>query len=124
MGRVIHPSGSCSSEISVLWLELAPSSSPSGSPLVAPPVVRTPYGGAGVPPAGVLGRDASQTPPPVEAGKKNLVAPSPDADVPAPQADGGAASPSDSTDQSLCGEADAPQDERAEKDSLTYAQCA
>jgi hypothetical protein len=55
---------------------------------------------------------------------KSHVVPSPDADVLDPQASGGAASPSDSTDQSLCGEAGAPQDERVRRESLTYEQCA
>jgi hypothetical protein len=44
MGRATHPSGSCSSESSVLWLELPPSSSSSFG---SPPAVRVPYGGAG-----------------------------------------------------------------------------
>jgi hypothetical protein len=56
-------------------------------------------------------------------GKKNPAAPSPIANVPAPQASGGAASPSDSTDRSLCGEADAPQDKRAGKESLICELC-
>jgi hypothetical protein len=78
----------------------------------------------GAPPAGAQGRDASQTPPPSEAGKKNLAAPSPTTGILAPLAGGGAASLSDSTDQSLCGEADAPQDERAGKESLICVLCA
>jgi hypothetical protein len=43
MDRVTHPSGSYSSEGSVLWLELPPSSSPSGSP----PAAGVPCGGTG-----------------------------------------------------------------------------
>jgi hypothetical protein len=54
---------------------------------------------------------------------KNPITPSLVADIPTPQASGGAASPSDSTDRSLCGEAVAPQDERAEKESLIYVMC-
>jgi hypothetical protein len=52
----------------------------------------------GAPLAGAQGRDASQTPPPAMAGKKNPAALSPVADVPASQAGGDAASPSDMTD--------------------------
>jgi hypothetical protein len=73
---------------------------------------------------GAQGRDASQTPPPTVAGNKNLVAPYLVDDVPAPQAGGGAASPSDSADRSLCGEADASQDERVGKESLICMLCA
>jgi hypothetical protein len=76
------------------------------------------------PPAGAQGRDASQTPPLAEAGKKNPIAPSPNADVPTPKAGGGAPSPIDSTDQSPCSEADAPHDERVGKESLICMQCA
>jgi hypothetical protein len=54
-----------------------------------------------VPTARAQGRDASQTLPPTKAERKNHVALSPDAGVPTPQAGGGAASPSDSIDQSL-----------------------
>jgi hypothetical protein len=44
MDRVIHPSGSCSSKSSMLWIELPLSSSSlSGSPLAA----GVPYGGVG-----------------------------------------------------------------------------
>jgi hypothetical protein len=58
------------------------------------------------------------------ARKKNHVAPFPGANVPARQVGGGAASPSDSTDQSRCGEADVLQDERAGKESLICMLCA
>jgi hypothetical protein len=75
------------------------------------------------PPVGAQGRDVSQTPPPAVLRKENPTAPSSVTDVPAPQASGGAASPSDSTDRSLCGEADAPQDERTEKESLICVLC-
>jgi hypothetical protein len=119
-----HPSGSCSSESSVLWLELPPSSSPSESPLAAIPAAGAPYGDAVAPPDETQGRDASQTPPPTESRKKSSIAPSFGIDAPAPQAGGGVASPSDLTDHSLCGEACAPQDERAAKGSLTFVLCA
>jgi hypothetical protein len=46
MGLAIHPSGSCSSESSVLWLELPPSLS-SPSPSGSPPAAEMPYGGVG-----------------------------------------------------------------------------
>jgi hypothetical protein len=59
MGRVTHPSGSCSSEGSVLWLELPPSSSP--------PTAEVRVVVHGAPLAGAQGRDASQTPPPTKA---------------------------------------------------------
>jgi hypothetical protein len=119
-----HPSGSFSSESSVLWLELPPSSSPSESPLAAIRTAGAPCGDAVAPPDETQGRDASQTPPPTESRKKSSVAPSFGVDTPAPQAGGGAASLSDSTDQSLCGEACAPQDDRVEKGSLTFVLCA
>jgi hypothetical protein len=57
------------------------------------------------------------------AGTKNLAAPSPVSDALAPLASAGASSPSDWTDRSLCGEADAPRDERAEKESLICVLC-
>jgi hypothetical protein len=78
----------------------------------------------GAPPAGAHKRDASNTPRPTKARRKNPTAQSLDVDVPAPRASGGEASPSDSTDQSLCGEAGAPHDERTGRESLTYEQCA
>jgi hypothetical protein len=56
-------------------------------------------------------------------GTKNPAAPSLIADAPAPLASGGAASPSDWTDRSLCGEANAPRDDRAEKESLICVLC-
>jgi hypothetical protein len=77
-----------------------------------------------VPPAGAHKRDASKTPPPIKARRKNPTTQSLNADVPTPRASSGEASPSDSTDQSLCGEAGAPHDERAGRESLTYEQCA
>jgi hypothetical protein len=57
------------------------------------------------------------------AGTNNLIGPSPITDALAPLASGGAASPSDWTDRSLCDEADAPRDERAEKESLICILC-
>jgi hypothetical protein len=46
MGQAIHPSGSCSSESSVLWLKLPPSLLSSSSSR-SPPAVGMPSGGAG-----------------------------------------------------------------------------
>jgi hypothetical protein len=46
MGWAIHPSGSCSSKSSVLWLKLPPSSL-SQSLLGSPPAVEMPCGGTG-----------------------------------------------------------------------------
>jgi hypothetical protein len=60
----------------------------------------------------------------VEAERKSPVAPSPDVGAPAPHADDGAASPSDSTDRPLCAEVDAQQGEMAGKGSATYERCA
>jgi hypothetical protein len=57
------------------------------------------------------------------SGTKNPATPSPIADAPAPLASGGAASPNDWTDRSRCSEADAPQDERVEKESLIFVLC-
>jgi hypothetical protein len=45
-GLAIHPSGSCSSERFVPWLELPPVSSSSPSPSGSPPAVGMPCGGA------------------------------------------------------------------------------
>jgi hypothetical protein len=56
IGWATHPSGSCSSESSVLWLELPPSSS---SPSWSLPVGGVPCGGAGAPLAKAQGRAAS-----------------------------------------------------------------
>jgi hypothetical protein len=83
-----------------------------------------PCGGVGVPPAVAQGKGASQTPPPAEAGRKSHDVPFPNVGALAPRAGGGAASPGDSTDQPLCGEAGIPRGERARKESLTYEQCA
>jgi hypothetical protein len=93
MGRATHPSGSCSFERSVLWLELLSSPPSSRSPLAATPAVGTPSGGAGVPPAGAHESSSSQTLPPAEARKKSLAAPTPVTDAPAPHAGGSVASP-------------------------------
>jgi hypothetical protein len=57
------------------------------------------------------------------AGTKNPAAPSPVAEAPGPLVSGGATSPSDWTEQSLCGEADTLRDERAEKESLICVLC-
>jgi hypothetical protein len=93
MGRATHPSGSCSSERSVLWLELLSSPSSSGSPPTASPVAGTRVLVQGAPPAGAQGSSSSQTLSPAEARKKSPTAPAPIADAPAPRAGGGAASP-------------------------------
>jgi hypothetical protein len=47
MGLAIQPSDSGSSERSMLWLELPPTSSSSPSPSRSPPAVGMPWGGAG-----------------------------------------------------------------------------
>jgi hypothetical protein len=85
-----HPSSSCSSERSMLWLDLLLSLSLSSG---SPPVTGTPSGGAWAPPAGVQESSASQTLPPAEARKKSPAAPTPVADAPAPRAGVGATSP-------------------------------
>jgi hypothetical protein len=84
MGRATHPSGSYSSERSVLWLELLSSPSPSpGSPPVATPVAGMPIGGAGDASSGAQESNASQILPPDEARKKSptALAPTPRAGV-------------------------------------------
>jgi hypothetical protein len=78
----------------------------------------------GVRPAGAQRRGTSQTPPYAEAGRKRPIAPSPDVGAPAPHTCGGAASPGDSTDQTLSDEGDVPQGEMVGKGSLTYERCA
>jgi hypothetical protein len=83
MGRATHPSGSYSSERSVLWLELLSSPPSSGSPPTATPVVGTPSGGAGEPAAGAQGSRSSQTLSPAEVRKKSPAAPAPVANAPA-----------------------------------------
>jgi hypothetical protein len=95
MVRATHPSGSCSSERSVLWLELLSLPSPSsGSPPAATPAARTPRGGAGDASSGAQESNASQTLPITEARKKSPTAPTPGANAPAPRVIGGATSPS------------------------------
>jgi hypothetical protein len=93
MGRATHPSGSCSSERSVLWLELLSSLPLSGSPPTATRVAGSPSGGAGGASSGAQESSSSQTLPPAEARRKSPAAPTPIADAPAPCAGGGAASP-------------------------------
>ena len=119
MGRATYPSGSCSSEGSVLWLELPLLSSPLGSP---PP--------AGVPCGGAWGTSSWGT------GEgcllhstscwdegKSPAAPAPGVGVPAPRVNGGTVSPSGSTILSPCGVVDASQGERVGKGSSNYVQC-
>jgi hypothetical protein len=120
MGRATYPSGSYSSESSVLWLVLPLLLSLSGSP----PVAEVPCGGAGTPSAGAQRRGTSQTPPPAEAGRKSPAAPSPKVSVPAPRAGGGATSLSVSSVWTPCDKADVLQGERARKGSPTYIRCA
>jgi hypothetical protein len=81
MGLAIHPSGSCSSESSSVFVRV---SSSSGDPLV---VVQ----GASL--AEVQGKAASQTPPPTKARGKSHVAPAPGIGAPAPRACDDAISP-------------------------------
>ena len=73
----------------------------------------------------VQGKAASQTPPPVEARGKSLVAPAPASGIsaPAPHAGDDAVSPGDWTDLALCDAVDAPPGEKAKMGSLTYVQC-
>jgi hypothetical protein len=95
MGGATHPSGSCSSKRSVLWLELLSSSSPSsGSPPAATPAARAPNGGAGDTSSEGIGEQRLTDSTPAEAGRKSPIAPAPGADAPAPRAGGGATSPS------------------------------
>jgi hypothetical protein len=86
----------------VLWLELPPSSSLSGSPLA----VGVPCGGAGGTSSWGIEEGCLQTPPPAEAGRNRHVAPSPDVSVPAPHVGGGATSLVDSIVYTPCGEVD------------------
>jgi hypothetical protein len=90
MGRAIHPSGSCSSERSVLWLKLL-SSSPSALQQLLQWLGRSVVV-QGAPPAGAQESSSSQTLPPAEARKKSPAAPTPVADAPALGAGSGAAS--------------------------------
>jgi hypothetical protein len=97
MGLVIHPSDSCSSESSALWLELPPASSLSPSPSGSPPAAGMPCGGAGASQAEVQGKATSQTPPHAEARGKNPAAPAPSVGAPAPRAGDDVVSPGDWT---------------------------
>jgi hypothetical protein len=78
----------------------------------------------GAPLARAPGWGVSQTLPPAEARSKSPVAPSPDADAPAPCADDVVAFLGGSTDRTPCSEVDTPQGESAGKGSLSYEQCA
>jgi hypothetical protein len=77
----------------------------------------------GAPLAEAQRRTASYISPPVEAREKSPAAPALGVGVPAPRASGGAVSLGDSIVLSLCDAVDAPQDERARKESSTYVQC-
>jgi hypothetical protein len=91
MGLAIHPSGSCSTKSFVLWLEL-PSSS-SSSPTGSPPVAGIPCGDVGAYLTEVLGKVASQTPPPAKARGNSPAAPTPGVGALAPRAGEDAISP-------------------------------
>jgi hypothetical protein len=127
MGLATHPSVSGSSESSVPWLELPPTSSSSPSPSGSPPAAEMPCGGAGASLAEVQGKVASQTPPLAEAREKSLAAPAPapapSVGAPAPHAGDDAVSPGGWTDLTLCDAVDAPPGEMAKRGSQTYVQC-
>jgi hypothetical protein len=123
MGLAIHPFGSGSSEHSVPWLELPPTSSSSPSPLGSPSAAGMPYGGAGASLAEEQGRVASQTPPLAEARGKSPAAPAPGVGAPAPHVGDDAVSPGDWTDLTPCDAVDAPPGEKAKRGSQTYVQC-
>jgi hypothetical protein len=121
VGLAIYPSGSCSFESSVLWLELPPSSSSSLSR--SPLAVGVPCGGAGGTSSRGIG-DGCLLDTTSRGGKgKSPTTPSPGVNAPAPRVGGGAVSLGDLTVLSPCGAVDAPQDERARKGSPTYVQC-
>jgi hypothetical protein len=75
--------------------------------------------------AGMQGKAASQTPPPIEARGKSPAAPAPAPGVgaPAPRAGDDAVSPSDLIDLASCDAVDASPSEKAKRGSLTYVQC-
>jgi hypothetical protein len=75
-----------------MWLKLSPSSSSSPSPSGSPPATGMPCAGAEASLAEVMGKDASQTPPPAEAKGKSLVAPALSVGAPTPCAGGDAVS--------------------------------
>jgi hypothetical protein len=91
MGLAIHPSGSGSSERSVPWLELPPTSSSSLSPSGSPPAAVV----QGASLAKVQGKAASQTPPPTKARGKSPAAPAPGVSSPASHAGNNAVSQGD-----------------------------
>jgi hypothetical protein len=105
----------------VSWLKLPPASlsSTSGSP----PTDRMPVVVQGASLAEVLGKTASQTPPPAKARGKSPIALAPSVGAPAPRAGNDAVSPGDWTDLAPCGALDAPLSEKAKRGSLTYVQC-
>jgi hypothetical protein len=94
MGQATHPSSSCSSERSVLWLEVLSPPPLSGSPAAATSSAGRLVVVQGVPPAGAQGSSSLQTLSPAEARKKSPAAPATVVDAPAPRAGGGVASPS------------------------------
>jgi hypothetical protein len=94
MGRATHPSGSWSTERSVLKLDLLSPPSLFGSPLAATPAYGALSGGAGAPPAEARGSSSSQTLSPAKVRKKSPAAPAPVVNVLTPRAGGGVASPS------------------------------
>jgi hypothetical protein len=73
--------------------------------------------------AEVQGKEASQTPPHVEARGKSPAAPATGVDAPAPRAGDDAVSPGDWTDLAPCDAVDAPPGEKAKRGSQTYVQC-
>jgi hypothetical protein len=73
--------------------------------------------------AEVQGKEASQTPPPVEARGKSPAAPAPGVGAPAPRVGDDAVSPGDWTDLTPCNAADAPPVKKAKRGSQTYVQC-
>jgi hypothetical protein len=77
--------------------------------------------------AEVQGKEASQTPPPIEARGKSPAAPgpapAPGIDAPAPRAGDDVVSPAGWTDLTPCDAGDAPPGEKTKKGSHTYVQC-
>ena len=67
--------------------------------------------------AEVLGKAASQTPPPAKARGKSPAAPAPGVGAPAPRAGGDAVSPGDWNDLAPCDTVDAPPSEKAKRGS-------
>jgi hypothetical protein len=123
MGLATHPSGSVSSERSVSWLKLPPSSS-SLSPSGSPPTAGMSCGGAG----GHLwlrcrGRWPLRLHLPLRRGGKSPAAPAPGVGAPAPRAGDDVVSPGDWTDLAPCDAGDALPGRKAKRESQTYVQC-